>query len=224
MIEVLVTLGVIAVVMSVMLPTVRSARASAAGAACKANLREAFIHCASYAMEHDGQGPAIGQPYAAPPNWALEVQRRAGVNGDTPGELYLNESILVCPVADARYPTDMVRTYAMNGTGHAGAAMGDDTDYDSTDPALRAFIRFDLVRHPGRAVLLVDAAVANFASNPAPTNRCASVIDFRQPEHVEQRLGRWHVEDGADAFNGAMFDGSVQRYAAPPEAWLEPLP
>lgn len=224
MIEVLVALGVIAVVMSVMLPTVRSARAAAGGAVCKAHLREAFILCAAYAMEHEGEGPAIGQPYGALPNWALVVQRASGMEGDTSPELYSNVSVLVCPIADRRYPTDMVRTYAMNGTGHAGVAMGDDTDYDSADPALRAFIRFDRIRTPSRAVLLVDGAVANFASNPAPTNRCASVIDFRQPDHVAHRLGRWHHEDGEEAFNGAMFDGSVQRYSDPPEAWLEPLP
>lgn len=224
LVELLVVVAIVALVLGVTLPTLRAARAAAAGAACKGNLREVFVLCSAYAMEHNGLGPAIGQPYGAPPNWALEVQRRAGVDGDTPGELYLNVSILVCPVADAVYPMDMVRTYAMNGTGHAGDAMGDELDYDSTDPARQAAIRFDLVRHPAAAPLLVDGAVADFASNPAPPNRCASVVDFRQEAHVRDRLGRFHREDGVPAFNAALFDGSVQRFADPPSIWLEPLP
>lgn len=224
LIEALVTLAVIALVMGVMLPTMRSARAAAAGAACKSNLRSALVLCSAYAMDHDGQGPAIGQPYGSVPNWALVVQQRAGFEGETPGELYANTSILVCPVADRRYPMDMVRTYAMNGTGHAGATMGDDTDYDSTDPALYAAIRFDRIQTPSTIALLVDAAVADFASNPAPPNRCASVIDFRQSAHVETRLGRWHMVEKEEGFNAAMFDGSVRRFVEPPTDWQEPLP
>jgi len=224
LIEALVTLAIIAIVMGVMLPTIRSARAAAAGAACKANLRGSFVLCSAYAMEHDGQGPAIGQPYGAIPNWALVVQRGAGVEGETPGELYSNVSVLICPAADQHYPMDMVRTYAMNGTGHAGASMGDDTNYDSTDPAQYAAIRFDRIKSPSSAALLVDAAVANFASNPAPPNRCASVIDFRQSAHVETRLGRWHEAGEGMGFNAAMFDGSVGRFADVPEDWQDPLP
>lgn len=218
------TLAVIALVMGVMLPTLRSARASAAGAACKSNLRSSFLLCSAYAMDHDGEGPAIGQPYGAIPNWALVVQQRAGVEGDTPGELYSNVSVLICPAADHHYPMDMVRTYAMNGTGHAGASMGDETDYDSTDPALYAAIRFDGIKTPSTLALLVDAAVADFASNPAPPNRCASVIDFRQSAHVETRLGRWHTVGEDEGFNAAMFDGSVRRFAEVPEDWQDPLP
>lgn len=224
LVEALVTLAVIAIVMGLMLPTMRSARAAAAGAACKSNLRSAVLLCSAYAMDHDGEGPAIGQPYGALPNWALVVQRAAGVDGETPGELYSNVSSLVCPAADHFYPMDMVRTYAMNGTGHAGESMGDETDYDSTDPAQYAAIRFDLVRAPSALALLVDAAVANFASNPAPPNRCASVIDFRQSAHVETRLGRWHAMGDEMGFNAAMFDGSVRRFADVPESWLDPLP
>jgi competence protein ComGC len=224
LVEALVTLAVIALVMGVMLPTLRSARASAAGAACKANLRSAFLLCSAYAMEHDGEGPAIGQPYGAIPNWALVVQQHAGFEGDTPGELYSDVSVLICPAADHHYPMDMVRTYAMNGTGHAGASMGDETDYDSTDPALYAAIRFDRIKTPSTVALLVDAAVADFASNPAPPNRCASVIDFRQSAHVETRLGRWHAAGEEFGFNAAMFDGSVRRFAEVPEDWQDPLP
>jgi prepilin-type N-terminal cleavage/methylation domain-containing protein len=224
LIEAMVGLAILALVMGLMLPTVRAARASAQSAECMSNMRQEYLACATYAADHEGLGPAIGQPYGAWPNWALVVQRTSGMGGDTPGELYAQESVLVCSSADAFYPRDMVRTYAMNGTGHAGDAMGDATDYDSTDPARRAAIHFDRVREPSRFALLVDSAVTNFASNPAPPDRCASVIDFRQIDHVAHRLGRWHREGTAAAFNSVAFDGSVQRFADPPGHWSRPLP
>lgn len=217
-------LGVLALVMGIMLPTVRSARASARSASCMANLRQSFIACAAFAADNDGVGPAIGQPYGAWPNWALVVQKTSGMQGDAPGELYSEDSVLVCDAAAAHYAREMVRTFAMNATGHAGDAMGDSTDYDAPNMARPAAIRFDAVREPSSFVLLVDSAVTTVISGAPPPNRCASVIDFRQPAHVEHRLGWWHASGGERSFNAASFDGAVRAMTEVSERWSEPLP
>lgn len=219
LIEMLVAVAVIAVLLALLLPGLAKAREAGRQAVCLSNLRQAFIACRVYADEHRGFGPAIGVPYGSPPNWALVVQIASGQAGTTPGELYRRRSVLVCPAADARYPQDMTRTYAMNATGHAGLP-GDPDSYDSeTSPA---HIRFDGVLRPSQTPVLVDSAIAPIGGVAPPDTRTASVLDFRQPEHVADRLGRFH--GGLGRFHGVHFDGSARGYGEPPEHWTEPLP
>ena len=70
--------------------------------------------------------------------------------------------------------------------------------------------------------LLVDAQVSFFPSNAPPPTRCASVIDFRDPVHVEKRLGVFHAN--RSIFNAAMFDGSVRGFVEVDNGWKRPLP
>lgn len=183
-----------------------------------------------YADENKGFGPAIGQPYAAMPNWALVVQTASGRDGSTSGELYSTVSALVCPAAEAFYRAGMTRTYAMNATGHAGLTRPDgrvDPDnYDlgpNTSPSgPLARINFDAVVRPSDTAVLMDSAVDVPATGDAPPpTRTASMIDFRQPPHVALRLGRFHPRK---QFNFAAFDGSARPIDAPLSHWVDPLP
>lgn len=235
LLEVLVVIAIIAVLIAILLPALSSARESARGAVCLANLRMTGMTLRLYADNHRGVGPAVGQPYAAFPNWALVVLRESGFEGDAPTDLYRQKSGLVCPTIDAAYPESMTRTYAMNATGHAGPAMADPDDYD--DPTNPAFIRFDLIDRPSQAPLLFDSAVTPPAPGAPPPTRTASVLDFRQQTHVQQRLGRFHATSNNTAiaasptpglaqglFNTLHFDGSVTPTRDIPPLWLERLP
>lgn len=220
LVELLVVIAVIAVLVGILLPALGAARRAAQTAVCASNLRQAFVICQMYADANDGIGPAIGQPYGTPPNWALVVLEASGMAGQTAGQLYDEGTALVCPTTNRAFGGDMTRNYAMNATGHADPAAGDPDSYD--DPTNPGHIRFHLVRFPDRAGLLVDAQPAFFDSNAPPPTRSASVIDFRNPEHVEARLAVLH--GSADRFNAAHFDGSVRGLAAPRESWADPLP
>ncbi len=235
LIEVLVVIAIIAVLIAILLPALSSARESARAAVCLANLRMTGMTLRLYADNHRGVGPAVGQPYAAFPNWALVVLRESGFEGDAPTDLYRQKSGLVCPTVDGAYPEVMTRTYAMNATGHAGLTMGDPDDYD--DPANPAFIRFDLVDRPSLTALLVDSAVTPPAPGAPPPTRTASVLDFRQQSHVQQRLGRFHATASPagvaaspvpglsqGVFNTLHFDGSARPARDIPALWLERLP
>jgi prepilin-type processing-associated H-X9-DG protein len=58
-----------------------------------------------------------------------------------------------------------------------------------------------------------------------PISRTASVIDFRQELHVEQRLGRVHGKvGGRSGFNVGFFDGSARLQWEIPVRWATPLP
>ncbi len=217
LVELLVTVAVIAVLLGLLLPALARSRDAARAAVCLSNLRQTFFICRAYANDHDGLGPAIGQPYASRPNWGLVVQSAAERPGTTPNELFTTTSILVCPACAASYGPAMTRTYAMNATGHAGAPADKD-NYD--DPASTAHIRFDDIRRTSETPLLVDSAAGVVAGNAPPPTRTASVIDFRNPAHVPLRLGRWHSAH----FNAAMFDGSAKPCKSTSPDWQRPLP
>jgi prepilin-type N-terminal cleavage/methylation domain-containing protein len=217
LIEVLVTIAVAAVLVGLLLPALARSREAARGAVCLSNLRQIYVACRAYANEHEGYGPAIGQPYGSLPNWALVVQSSGERSGRTAEALYSARSALVCPSAAAHYGTAMTRTYAMNATGHAGMP-GDRGDFD--DPADPAFIRFDFVRRHSDTALMVDSAAGSVAGNAPPPTRTASVIDFRNAGHVASRIGRWH----GGWFNAGMFDGSARGWREAAEGWRVVLP
>lgn len=218
LIELLVVVAVIAVLIGILLPALSRSRESARAAACLGNLRQIFIICRTYASDHDGVGPAIGQPYNAPPNWALIVQR-ASRDGRTSAQLYTNDSVLICPTTDANLGGSMTRTYAMNATGHAGLT-GDRGNFDSlTDPG---HINFDRVQRPSETPLLLDSAPAPVVGNAPPPTRTTSVIDFRNTAHVPARLGFVH----AGRAQWSAFDGSATatETGSIPEHWRAALP
>ncbi len=226
LIEVLVTIAVIAILVAVITPALSGAREAARSTVCLTNLRQMVVACSQYADDNNGMGPAIGQPYTELPNWALVVQSQAGRSGSTSTELYTTRSVLVCPSTASRSPVAMTRTYAMNATGHAGQTMpGCPPDPDNFDDINNpAFIRLFAVQRPDQFALLVDSAAAAIVGDAPPPTRTASTLDFRQPLHVAERLGLVHPPRGRKGFNGALFDSSVRSFPSVPGCWSEPLP
>lgn len=217
LVELLVTLAIVALLVAVLLPALAGAREAARATRCLVNLREIARITTIYADANAGRSPALGVPYTRLPFWALVVQNEAGRPGEGT-ELYGRDGLLVCPSARARYGADMERTYAVNVTGHAGAP-GDTGHYDLAEVS----IRIDLIAAPSEAVVYSDSAIANFDSGAPPTTRTASVIDFRDAVHVQDRLGRHHAP-GRSRFHTAMADGSAAGHQAVSPKWLAPLP
>jgi prepilin-type N-terminal cleavage/methylation domain-containing protein len=220
LIELLVVIAIVALLVGVLLPALGKARRAAHQTACGSNLRQAFLACQIYADNNRGVGPAIGQPYGRLPNWALVVLEASGMAGDTARDLYDEGTVLICPTTDRAFGGRMTRTYAMNATGHADYDLGDPDSYD--DPANPGHIRFGMVQFPERIAALVDSQPADFDSDAPPPDRSASVIDFRNRTHVEDRLAVLH--GSADRFNSAHFDGSVRARDGVPDLWTRPLP
>lgn len=219
LIELLVVVTIISLLAGFLLPALGSTRESGRSTICLANLRQIGLTCRQYADDNRGVSPAIGQPYASWPTWALVVQTYSGRDGETPGELYTRSSVLVCPTIAAHYRVeDMVRTYAMNATGHAGLP-GDRGNYD--DEAHPAFVRLDAVQFPSHTPLFMDSDVPPAGtSNPPPPTRTAAMLDFRQPEHVDTRLGRFHSK----LFNASMVDLSARTHRKVRSEWVIRLP
>ena len=215
LIELLVAVAVLATLIAILLPSLSAAAQSGRAAACLSNLRQGYIACRIYADANVGFGPAIGEPYGTLPNWGLVVQRYAGTSGSA--ARFGPDSVLVCPSAGRAYAQEMTRTYAMNATGHAGLP-GDPDNYD--DPLVRGHIRLDRARLG--SPLLLDSARTTLAGSGPPSSRSASMIDFRQADHAEKRIGRFHAKPAG--FNLAALDGSAGLHRQVEPRWQRPLP
>ena len=215
--------AVVGLLLALLLPVLASAREAGRTAVCLSNLRQCFVICRGYADDNAGVGPAIGQPYAGLPNWALVVQQGAGREGATAGELYVEASCLVCPQSSAELGRAMTRTYAMNATGHAGV-HGDPDNFDLVPPpnAPPAAIRFDKVTRPGEVALLLDSSPPPTGPGQPPPTRTSSVIDFRNADHTPARVAFIHPSGAG--FNAVRFDGSAVSLREVPELWKRPLP
>lgn len=216
LIELLVVVAVIGVLIAVLLPALSRSREAARGTICSANLRQMSLLTLAYAASNDNLTPALGVPWGREPYWAIVLLQDSERNGSGPADLYHEGSFLVCPTTDALEPTDLTRTYAINVTGLAGQP-GDRANFD----AEIVQVRIDRVRASSRTALYLDSAIAPVATGAPPPTRTTSVIDFRDPDHVQNRIG--HVHAG-DAFNAAMFDGSVAPHREVHPDWTEPLP
>jgi hypothetical protein len=84
----------------------------------------------------------------------------------------------------------------------------------------QAHLAFDKVVLPSGANLLVDSASGNVATGAPPPTRTASILDYRNPAHITDRVGYFHTKK----FNGVMLDGSARAFADVDPSWLNPLP
>jgi prepilin-type N-terminal cleavage/methylation domain-containing protein/prepilin-type processing-associated H-X9-DG protein len=100
LVELLVVTGVIAILLSLLLPTVAGARRSAQRVACLSNLREIGLAFSSYLGQNRDHYPRPAQlNVAKPEDWIWWESTRAP-QGKGVVQRLLNESILHCPADD----------------------------------------------------------------------------------------------------------------------------
>lgn len=221
LIELLVIVAILAALIGILIPTLGAVRAQGRDVRCLTNLRSIGAAWRLYAADNDDRTPALGVPWSESPNWAMVVAEYSGIQATSAAELPSGESsVLVCPATQRKHASvAMTRTYGSNVTGFAGAE-GDRGDFD----AAPTFARFGRVRFPGRTPMVLDSAAIAPGPNLPPPTRTASVIDFREPSHVEERIGRVHdVGDSEGGFQASFYDGSAAAHGEIDPSWTAPI-
>jgi prepilin-type N-terminal cleavage/methylation domain-containing protein/prepilin-type processing-associated H-X9-DG protein len=118
LVELLVVIGIIALLISVLLPALNSARASAASVACQSQLRQVGIGLQLYANAYNNWFPN----YTMAGSWDNAAEAMAEAKGPLDWQLYLypyvtkpeatgtNYGVWHCP-SDQEYPPDGIYTY-----------------------------------------------------------------------------------------------------------------
>jgi prepilin-type N-terminal cleavage/methylation domain-containing protein len=115
LIEVLVVVAIIALLISILLPTLRAARDSGRAAVCAANLHQASIALATFENEHNGYRPRAGTVTSM--QWIMLITRQVGdkrkyehVN-QVPVERF---PVFQCPARTLTLPNPYI-DYVLNG-------------------------------------------------------------------------------------------------------------
>jgi prepilin-type N-terminal cleavage/methylation domain-containing protein len=160
LIELLVSVAIIAVLISILLPSLRSAREQARRAVCNNNLRNIWTGILSYALEYEERVPFLedinlNNPNADPfdPAYPTTVGNRLFK--------YVNPKTWKCPSAVAGFPANEGRsgwkmTYTFSAAGPVGAGVPYDANPQANtgsalDPAISNYVHFD-----GRPLRLLD--------------------------------------------------------------------
>lgn len=102
-VELLVVIGIIAILIAILIPAVQSVRAGAMQAKCLSNIKQLTGALISYTQNYEGRfpRPAGGGPYARPEDWIYFDGRPVSQSRILP---YISSlKVLVCPADDTNF-------------------------------------------------------------------------------------------------------------------------
>jgi|SRR5687768_1376948 prepilin-type processing-associated H-X9-DG protein/prepilin-type N-terminal cleavage/methylation domain-containing protein len=152
LVELLVVIGVVALLVGILLPALSAARNSAKTASCLSNLRQLALAAQVYAQNHNGRFPVA--------RWGADAWDFSIVNGRAvPGLLWRGQSdarVQQCPSFDGKSnaPLDPYSGYNYN-TSYVGHGQGETVEKPAT---------MQQVRNPAQTALFGDGEYYNGAN------------------------------------------------------------
>lgn len=187
LIELLVVISIIALLIALLLPAIKRARATANLIRCMSNERQMVIATTTYAGDADGYYPTI-ELYETETWWPSLIKPYLG-----------NDDVFICPVQVGDNPTDM-NTYTVNGAfwlfWFAGAYNGIHGD---------APTQIEEVRQPSKVVLMFESVIDLLDTHyqPDPLAGGGAHPGFSWQSAAPYHAGRHFF--GGDAGNGLPY-------------------
>lgn len=188
LVELLAVIGIIAVLVGMLLPSLTKARESARRVSCASNMRQISLAWMNYATRDAGR--LIGSSTTSPWDW---VSTNDVATGITAGRLYeelKNPAVYKCPSDEV-----FVWSYAMSGLLNGEAGYGD-------RPSLT---KISQIRRPAEALLLVEEADFRWGYN-----RGSWIITDDPNPQAYQTGGDWIALFHRKGYNVAFADAHVE--------------
>ncbi len=191
LIELLVVISIIAMLISILLPALAAARASAYQTQCMANLRQVGLAHHMYANDFDGYLAGIT-------NWSTQLQASSYLNI---ADASSKPNVLGCPVHLRQHSKANGRTYGMN------ARIG------SSAFRIAGIAKIQDCQKPGKTMVVMDGSwresgsFFNLQLFPSGTNRPEAVhrLEYTNVDFLDNHVQTMLWEDVPTAGDGAKY-------------------
>lgn len=198
LVELLVVIGIIALLISILLPSLSRARRAAKDVACLSNLKQIGLGFQVYANENRGAWPKPGTPMAKVPRWwHKDFLYRVIFDREVDGSLvennrYLLDTVFECPSARELWTSEDAIELSYGMSCRLNDVQGD----DETD-GRNKFKYANQVRSASETALLMDDVAAwsgtNVTANPRPSDNQLLRIQQASLRH-NQKLNTLFVD------------------------------
>ncbi len=220
LVELLVVIGIIALLIAILLPALQAARAQAQSVACGSNQRQIFLGLRMYADDNRGWIPTTMFTYPRPGggndyityNYVLTQYEPTTGGWQTPINYIPNKNVYLCPAQDNA--TTFRGSYALNGRMASEAftatvtSFPDASSHTNSTPYTWYHYNMNKTILPTEMYLLGDVFKDKYYFYNQPNDR----PDFRHKDRMNILFQDGHVESLAQSDLRGGTDSAYYRY------------